>query len=171
MALILLRHTRPADCEGLCYGRSDLALGPGFEADAAEVLRGLPRIGSVWSSPLGRCLRLAERVAAARGLGVAVDARISEMDFGAWERKAWSGIARAELDAWAADFHGARPHGGESVAMLAGRVGAALEDACGAPGPVLWVTHAGVAKAACALTGRRAGWDTRLGFGEWLELP
>jgi alpha-ribazole phosphatase len=168
--VILLRHSRPAVAEGTCYGRSDLAPGPDFEAAAATVLAGLPPVAAVRSSPLVRCLRLAERIAATRGLALDTDPRLIEMDFGRWEARLWAEIDRGELDAWAADFDHARPHGGESVAMLAARVGAALRAAEPSDPPVLWVTHSGVVRAACAITGAGEGWATDLGFAEWLDL-
>jgi broad specificity phosphatase PhoE len=55
--------------------------------------------------------------------------------------------------------------------MLAERVAAALAEVRAMAGSVLWVTHAGVAKAAAAHHAHREGWQTRLGFGEWLVLP
>lgn len=168
--MIVLRHTRPAIAEGTCYGRSDLALDDGFEAGLAAILRDLPPVSSVRTSPLSRCRRLAERLAAARGLPLDVDEALVEMDFGAWEGVPWCDVPRSELDAWALDFRHARPHGGESVAMLEARVGAALADAASIRPPTLWVAHAGVARAAAALTGRAQGWDTRLDFGRWLDL-
>lgn len=168
--MILLRHTRPAVAEGICYGRSDLDLAPDFEAALAVILRDLPPVACVVTSPLSRCRRLAEAIAAERALPLACDQRLREMDFGAWEGTPWAAVPRAELDAWAADFHGARPHGGESVAMLAARVGAALAETPASRPPVLWVAHSGVARAAAALTGRHRGWDTDLAFGAWLDL-
>jgi alpha-ribazole phosphatase len=168
--VILLRHSRPAVAEGTCYGRSDLAPGPDFETAAAAVLAGLPPVAAVRSSPLVRCLRLAERIAATRGLALDTDPRLIEMDFGRWEARLWAEIDRGELDAWAADFDHARPHGGESVAMLAARVGAALAAEKPSAPPVLWVTHSGVVRAACAITGAGEGWATDLGFAEWLDL-
>lgn len=70
-----------------------------------------------------------------------------EMDFGRWEGVPWDRIPRAELDAWAADFDHARPHGGESVAIFAARVEAALS-ALRDGTPTLIVTHGGVMKVA-----------------------
>jgi alpha-ribazole phosphatase len=170
MPVILLRHTRPAVAEGTCYGRSDLALAQDFGAALAGILRDLPEVARVVTSPLTRCRRLAEAIAAERGLGLVADDRLREMDFGSWEGRAWAAIPRADLDAWAADFHGARPHGGESVAMLAARVGAALTETPASRPPVLWVAHSGIARAAAALTGRDPGWETDLAFGAWLDL-
>jgi len=168
--VILLRHTRPAVAEGVCYGRGDLDLHADFETALAAILKALPAVSHVATGPLSRCRRLAERIAGARDLPLAVDPRLVEFDFGAWEGRPWAEIPREELDAWAGDFHHARPHGGESVAMLAARVGAALGEARSPHPPALWVTHAGVTRAAAALTGREQGWDTRLGFGRWLDL-
>lgn len=170
MPVILLRHTRPAVAEGLCYGRSDLALDGGFEAAAAEILRDLPPVSAVVTSPLARCRRLAERIAAARALALAEDPRLAEMNFGAWEGRGWSDLPRAELDAWAADFRHARPHGGESVAMLEARVRAALTQTPALRPPILWVAHSGIARAAAAILGRPEGWSTSLPFGRWRDL-
>ena len=105
-----------------------------------------------------------------RALRLDVDPRLAEMDFGSWERLRWDAIPRAQLDAWAEDFEHARPHGGESVAMLGARVAAALRDTLPGEPPTLWVTHAGVVRAACAAAGLEEGWETRLDFGRWLRL-
>jgi alpha-ribazole phosphatase len=164
---LILRHPRPAISPGLCYGRADLALAPGWEAEAEALLRALPPVVALRSSPLTRCRQLAERISDARALPLAVDPRLTEIDFGSWETRPWDDIPRAELDAWAADFHHARPHGGESVAMLADRVAQALSET---PPGTLWVTHAGVARAVAALTGHPEGWDLRLDYGAFVSL-
>lgn len=169
MALILLRHTRPASAEGLCYGRTDLDLDPGFPAAAAAIDAALPPVDRILTSPLSRCARLAAHVAARRSLAATPDPRLAEMDFGSWEARAWSELPRAELDAWAADFDHARPHGGESVAALASRVSEVLDEV--GSGTTLWVTHSGVVRTVCALRGLYAGWQTPLDFGCWLEIP
>lgn len=170
MGLILLRHTRPAAPEGLCYGITDLPLDEAALAARLPVLATtLPPFDRIRTSPLSRCRRLAEAIGRARGLVPEVDPRLAEMNFGRWENRAWSALPRAELDAWAADFDTARPHGGETVAELARRVDAAL-GSVPQPDTTLWVTHAGIVRATCALRGLHAGWETRLGFGEWLEI-
>lgn len=168
MSLILLRHTKPAIAPGTCYGRTDLGLADCFEVTARAAIDDLPRFTRLATSPLSRCRRLAERVAMARGVDLATDPRLIEMDFGRWEGVPWTAIPRAELDAWAADFEGARPHGGESPALLAERVGAALDDL--GDEPTLWVTHSGVVRAVCAIRQIRDGWETQLDFGGWMHL-
>lgn len=169
MGLILLRHTAPDVAPGTCYGRLDLPPGPGFEAEAAEVIARLPRVTRILSSPLTRCRALAGRIGAARGLAVEIDPRLVEIDFGRWEGLAWDDVPRDELDAWAADFHHARPHGGESVAMFTRRVAAFLA-AERAARDCLAVTHAGLMRAALHLLGRDETWVCRFAFGETLTL-
>lgn len=170
MALILLRHTRPAGAEGLCYGRTDLGLGADFAAEAARLAADLPPVARILTSPLARCRRLAEALGAARGLAPDLAPGLIEMDFGAWENRPWAAIPRPELDRWAQDLTLARPHGGETVAELAARTRAALEAALAGPRPALLVTHAGVIKAALALSRGPAAWEAQFGFGAWLRL-
>jgi alpha-ribazole phosphatase len=170
MALILLRHTRPEGAEGMCYGRSDLPLAAGFDKETARLVRELPPFTHILSSPLSRCLLLAQALAKARACPLRIDPRLAEMDFGRWEGMRWDAIARSELDAWAADLTGARPHGGETVAELAARVRAALTDALSGPQPVLVVCHAGVIKAALAAGQGAAAWHAHHNYGTWLEL-
>ena len=171
MPVILVRHTRPAIPEGVCYGVTDLDLAPSFDDEAAAVLAALPRAERLVSSPLKRCRRLAERIGAARGIAPVFDERLRELDFGAWESVPWDDIPRSELDAWAADFLHARPHGGESVRMLRDRVGGAIADYRGSGASHLVVTHAGVIKAALALTGHPDGWKAVVEFGASIRLP
>ena len=72
------------------------------------------------------------------------------MDFGAWEGQAWSAIARAEIDAWAANLAGHAPGGGESLAAMLQRVALALRDAAARAhdqgADMVWISHAGVAR-------------------------
>ena len=171
MPLILVRHTRPAVAEGICYGMTDLSLAPTFEEEAARIIEALPPAERLVTSPLRRCRLLAERIGAARNLAPVIDARLREMDFGVWEGVPWASIPRAELDAWAADFLHARPHGGESVHMLRERAGAALDEYRRSGLSHVVVTHAGVIKAARAHGGEPEGWRSNIDFGGVIRLP
>lgn len=163
---MLVRHTRPDVPPGVCYGRSDLDVAASFPDDAAAVLAALPPVKQIVTSPLRRCAKLAEHLGDALRLSVVEDPRVQEMDFGAWEGQAWSSIARHELDAWALDFFHARPHGGESVAMLCDRTRPALSEWSASGEDTLIVTHAGVIKAALA-TGQTADdFAAQIDFGE-----
>lgn len=109
--MMLLRHTQPDVAAGICYGRSDLDLAPCFADTARGIIDTLPDVSRIVSSPLTRCLRLAQFVAQARALPLHIDPRLSEMDFGTWEGQPWDAIPRDQLDAWARDILHARPHG------------------------------------------------------------
>ena len=152
MKLWLVRHTRPAIEAGICYGASDIDLDDGFEADAKPLLEAINGAGPVvYSSPLKRCVRLAERI------GVPVqDMRLAEMDFGDWELQPWSAIDRAALDAWAADPLGWRVPGGETARELCERTRDFTED-LGRAGvsEACIVTHGGVLRMLCALLWRQ----------------
>ena len=168
MDMILLRHTKPAGAQGLCYGRTDLALGPCFAAHAGRIVQDLPDVARIVTSPLSRCAALARVIGQARGLAVDTDPRLTEMDFGAWEGVPWADIPRHELDAWAADLLHARPHGGESVADLRARVLPALRDH--AQAGTLVVTHHGVIKCARWVVMGDDAWQSELKFGAFLPF-
>ena len=168
--LILIRHTRPEVPAGVCYGMTDLELAATFDDEAAAVVAALPPFERLVASPLRRCRRLAERIGAARGIAPVFDDRLRELDFGAWEGVAWDAIPRSELDAWAADFLHARPHGGESVLTLSERVGAAIAEYRRSGVSHVVVTHAGVIKAALAGGGHPDGWKATVAFGAAIRL-
>ena len=172
MGLILVRHTRPDVPKGLCYGRLDLELLDTFADEAAAVLRILPEVRRVVSSPLNRCRELARYIAAAEDLPLDVDERLTEMDFGTWEGRPWSALPESELDTWASDFMHARPHGGESVAMLRRRVHEALAHWSARCEPIAIVTHSGVIRAACSAKGNTArDFAVSVDFGGIMALP
>ncbi|MEO1323104.1 MAG: alpha-ribazole phosphatase [Pseudomonadota bacterium] len=171
MSLIFLRHTAPDIAEGTCYGRTDLPLAETFEEEAERVIRALPNLAHIVSSPLQRCHRLAEKVAAARNVSITIEPDFAEMDFGDWEGQLWSNIPRAELDQWAEDFLHARPHGGEAVATLRKRVQTALSGLAVHPVPVLIVTHSGVIRAALAKGDTADHFNTQIDFGGFISVP
>ena len=174
--LWLQRHAPVLAEAGLCYGISDLAADPQATQRAAEALADrLPPGTLVYTSPLQRCELLAQALLGLRpDLTVNVDTRLREMDFGAWEGRRWDAIPRAALDAWTGDFAHARPaDNGETVAELMARVGSAWLDAGRQGADTLWVTHAGVMRAALLLSRgvqlptSAADWPAdALGFGE-----
>jgi alpha-ribazole phosphatase len=170
MPVTLLRHTTPAVAPGICYGISDLDVTDSFDQEANAALESLPAIDRIISSPLLRCRRLADHLGQRLGLTATLDPRFREMDFGAWEGKAWASIPRAELDLWRDDFLHARPHGGESVAMLTSRTHSALRDLDGMTGHVLIVTHAGVIKSALAAGNTAEAYAATISYGSWVTL-
>ncbi|MDN7589317.1 alpha-ribazole phosphatase [Burkholderia seminalis] len=152
MDVVLIRHPAVAVEPGICYGRSDVSLAASADAGAQAVRAhlsalGAPLPGLVWTSPLTRCVSVAERLAHAFDVRLRCDADWQEMDFGAWEMQRWDDIDRAALDAWAADLMHARAHGGESVARLVERVARQADALALSDEPQWVVTHAGVIRA------------------------
>lgn len=170
MSLILLRHTKPLGADGVCYGRTDLALADGFAADLQRLLIDLPQFARIVTSPLLRCRRLAEAIGQERGQTVNIDDRLIEMDFGTWENRRWAEISHAEVEQWRSNFLHGKPHGGESVAELAARAQAAFDAASAGPVPALAVTHSGIIRAAMAATGDPEGWQATTEFGHWRRI-
>ena len=170
MALILLRHTQPDIAPGICYGQTDLDVAASFEAEATSVLAALSPIDQIVTSPLRRCQKLASFIGNRSKLDITRDDRLMEMDFGTWVGRPWSDIPRPEIDAWAADFLHARPHGGESVATLQKRTLDALSYWQRDTETTLIVTHAGIVRAALA-TGETADhFNAQIDFGEFVTI-
>lgn len=155
MRLWLLRHAAPEAAAGLCYGSTDLAAQAEATRLAAERLASrLPQAAVLRVSPLRRCRQLAEVLCAQRpDLNAVFDERLRELHFGAWEGRRWNDIGRADFDAWLADFADARPGGdGEPVRALMARVAAAWDEWRASGADAVWVTHAGVMRAALLLS-------------------
>lgn len=100
-----------------------------------------------------------------------------ELDFGLWENQRWDAIPQDAWDDWMADFGDHRFGGKESVNALLSRVGQAWDAwrECGQD--AVWITHAGVVRAAGLLAQgqrtveRSAQWPTKaLPFGAWVVV-
>lgn len=143
MNAVMVRHTRlAAAVAGLCYGRTEVALAGTFVEEAQVLRNALPWTPcEVWMSPAARCRVLAEVLAA--GGPVRGDARLQELDFGAWEGRKWEAFRGPESEAWALDPWGLRPPGGETGLEMWARV-AAVRAEVSVRERVLVVTHAGV---------------------------
>jgi broad specificity phosphatase PhoE len=131
----LLRHGETAwNAEGNRYcGRTDVPLSDRGRAQAraaAAALVGRP-LAAVVCSPLARGREMAELVAGGR-IGVEVDPRLVEIDFGAWEGLPAADIPAVDPEAWGAwlaDPASARAGGtGETGAEVVSRAEAALAD-------------------------------------------
>jgi alpha-ribazole phosphatase len=140
------RHPKAIGASGRCIGAgTDLPVDRRKAKRLAHRIRatarrqGLPRV--VWTSTLRRASAVGQ-VLRAWGWRHLVDARLSELHFGAWEGQAWRAIAQAEVDAWVADFAQHAAGGGESLAALQARVQAFVAEHVGA-GALLVVTHGG----------------------------
>jgi alpha-ribazole phosphatase len=125
MRVTLIRHPAPAIPPGVCYGRLDVAVDTSASKEMASTLAWDPRLRGarrVWTSPAIRCRGLADAIALSLALPSSVDHRLCELDFGAWEGRAWDSIPRADLDRWAASPLTFAPPGGETGAELIARM-------------------------------------------------
>jgi len=155
MDIYFIRHTKPAIAAGTCYGQADIPLADSFVAEYAGLRQKIQhlRTARVYSSPLQRCLQLAECVAQSANFGsVQIDARLKELNFGDWEMQAWQDIPLSAIEEWASDYVAHAPPNGESFATLHLRARQFLMELCidaDAP-PALIFTHAGVIRAVIA---------------------
>ena len=179
MKLWLVRHAKPLIDAGVCYGRQDVAADADATAECARMLAEmLPIATRVISSPLQRCERLAHALSGLRAdLTYKTDPRLQEMDFGNWEGRSWQHIAPDELQAWTDGFARHTVGGsGESTMQVMARVAEAFDELQG-PADTLWVTHAGVIRAA-ELIARGQRQITRAdewpinatSYGQWCKL-
>ena len=146
-SLLVWRHPPARGATGRCIGRTDLPVDRRRARRLAHRVRatarreGLPRV--VHTSPLARAADVG-RWLRRWGWRHVIDPRLSELDFGAWDGRAWHEVPREEIDAWAADLAGVAPGGGESQAALCRRVQDFLDEVVRpAAQPVLVVGHGG----------------------------
>ena len=179
MRLWLVRHAAPLVDAGTCYGTLDLAADAQATQQAAKALaQALPGGVVLRSSPMQRCTQLADALRAVRAdLSFTIDSRLREMDFGNWEGLRWDALGAAALQAWTDNFSHYRPGGGESVHDFMTRVTQAWDDVPLRDGNTVWITHAGVIRAATLLHAGRvsvtqaAQWPAdACGFGQWRVL-
>ena len=170
MKLWLVRHAQPLVAPGVCYGATDMPADADATAQAVQTLASaLPLHLPMRCSPLQRCEQLALSLSALRPdlifKSEHTEPRIAEMNFGEWEGQRWSAISKTEIDAWTADFADTRVgvHG-ESVRMFMQRVDGALAQWRASGQDALWVTHAGVVRAARLLL---AGVACPTQAGQW----
>ncbi|MDO9424659.1 MAG: alpha-ribazole phosphatase family protein [Methylobacter sp.] len=127
MDIYLIRHTQTATDPGLCYGKSDIALAASFPDEMADLHDKLPEFDDnckVFSSPLTRCLQLAETFSDT----VTTDTRLQELDFGDWEGKRFDDIEAGVLQHWTNNFVTASPPNGENFEDLYQRAGSFWQD-------------------------------------------
>jgi len=125
MRLYLIRHTPPTITAGICYGQSDV---PTSDNDITALVQKLNGRWSediaVYSSPLSRCLKLAQRL----HKNPIADQRLMEFDFGEWEMQVWEQIPRQQIEAWASDVVHYAPGGRENLLQMTTRVMAFISD-------------------------------------------
>jgi len=151
MEIYLVRHTKTAIPQGICFGRTDVETAETFPQEAGKVKAFFDfEVDEVFSSPLQRCKKLAQAVWPGRAK---TDTRIVELDFGSWEMKKWDDIPQEKLLEWTDNYVKLAPPNGESFETMYARV---KNFYCNSVFPlgcntVAIVTHAGVIRASLAL--------------------
>lgn len=155
MTLLLARHGntfdpgQPALRVGAC---TDLPLVAEGRAQAGRLAAQLAAEGvspvRIVAGPLARTREFAAILADRLGGTIALDDRLRELDYGAWEGLEDAAIAardRAALDAWEHRLEWPADAGwGEGEGAVLSRLGAFLDDAAAGPLPALAVTSNGI---------------------------
>ena len=179
MKLWLVRHALPLIDLGICYGATDvLPEAPATQAAAQALSHVLPQGLRLLTSPLQRCELLTQSLRTLRpDLTYQVEPRLAEMSFGCWEGQRWDAIPVPEFDRWNADFAQPRFGGAESVSEFMQRVAGVWDEFKTEGQDGVWLTHAGVIRAASLLAqGVRNithadQWPKNApAFGQWWQL-
>lgn len=125
--LTFIRHTSVDVPPGVCYGQTDVPLASSFpeEGEAVKTRLNGMRFDAVFSSPLTRCVRLANLCGYPCPT---LDPRLMEMNFGEWEMKRYDEISDPRLQEWYADYLNVAATGGESSMQQRRRLESFLAD-------------------------------------------
>lgn len=146
MEVYLVRHTETVCEKGICYGQSDVGLFEPYDSIFETILKQLPQEAILYSSPLKRCVQLADYILENTLIpSKVIDSRLMEMNFGDWEMKNWDAIPLEELNPWMTDFVNIAVPNGEAFTDLHDRVIHFMENELqkGQSKPVIIVAHAG----------------------------
>lgn len=153
MDIYLIRHTHVQIEEGTCYGQTDVPLADTFTQEITAMqnkLVNLPQDILIISSPLQRCLQLAQ--ALSHHHPITTDDRLKEMNFGDWEQQKWAQLEQSRLQEWMENYIASPPPHGESFLDFAQRVQTFWQTLMTHQDyqTVLVITHAGVISAILA---------------------
>jgi alpha-ribazole phosphatase len=176
MEIYLVRHTETVCEKGICYGQSDVDLAEPFDLVFEDILLQLPSEGIIFSSPLKRCVILAEYIEKnIKTISFEKEERLMEMNFGDWELKNWNNIPQEELNPWMEDFVNIKVSNGESFVELHQRVGDFLSDLVSkkTTNPIIIVAHAGVIRSLlCHQTSLplKDAFNNKVDFGQVIKI-
>jgi broad specificity phosphatase PhoE len=165
--IIFVRHGQTdRNREGRLQGRLDAPLTDLGHEQARLCASGLAGCGAtaVVTSPLQRAADTAEQIAAVLGVGVEVDERLIELDYGDWDGRRLTEVSPAQWTQWRDDPSFAPP-GGESLLLVGERVGRFCSERLLPDATIVAVSHVSPIKAAVAWTlgtGDGATWRMQL---------
>jgi broad specificity phosphatase PhoE len=148
--ILLVRHGQTeANAAGLLLGRADPPLTDLGRRQAAASAAALAGVTRVVTSPLCRARQTAE--AFGSRVGVEVDERWTELDYGDFEGRPVNDVPKSTWQRWRGDASFSPP-GGESLAAVGRRVRDACEQLTGGDGndDVAVISHVSPIKAAIA---------------------
>ena len=153
MKLTLIRHTSVDVSKGICYGITDVPVAPSFTEEVEKIRQNLEgkTFDAAYSSPLGRCTKLAEVVVPENR--IQTDHRLTELDFGDWEMTNWNTISESpEGKIWFSDYVNTSCPNGESFIDLIQRGKSFIEDLRHTTfSRIVVFTHAGMIRALMCL--------------------
>ena len=148
--VLLVRHPETeANINGRLVGRGDSPL---THAGRRQLVRVPRKIASfqpdlIWSSPLRRARRLAEKAASLSGCALGIDERLLELDFGEAENMTFEEISEAGLRFNYRSRDEPVAPGGESRAEIETRSAEFCDELLARGGRHVIVTHGGVFRA------------------------
>jgi probable phosphoglycerate mutase len=147
----LVRHGETsANVRGWWHGTTDLDLTRRGLQQAEAVAGALGEVGNLVSSPRLRAQRTAAAIGVRHGRSPVTDARLEEMNFGAWEGLTTAEIQERFPDEWKAVAAGSdlpRGGSGETFGELGSRMMAATTSMANGAGGATAVSHGGSIKA------------------------
>jgi alpha-ribazole phosphatase len=176
MEVYLVRHTETVCEKGICYGQSDVGIREPYNTIFESILNQLPQDAILYSSPLQRCVILAEYIKENTQISSIIeDSRLMEMNFGDWELKNWDAIPRKVLDPWMEDFVNVRVPNGESFVDLNDRVLDFWENKLTkeTKKPVIIVAHAGVIRSfLCKINdlSLKDAFQNKVNYGDMIKI-
>lgn len=180
MQLYLLRHTKTAVAQGICYGHSDVEMLPTNQKQLNNIYNSVLSIQPevIFTSPLRRCETLAHKINA-HDSRIIKDERLKELNFGKWEGLPWDTIEKSEeASNWFGDYMYIKCPDGESYHDLLLRVKDFLNylEIFFKNKNILLVTHAGVIRAIHSIAGKfkpEVAFGLNIDFGEimYVDYP
>lgn len=174
MKITFIRHSTLNIAPGICYGQSDVDVSANFDNEAQALRQTLHNktFDAVFTSPLQRCSKLAKACGYAHAVP---DSRLKELNFGAWEMKAWEEIVDPQIELWYSNWLDERPTDGESFYDMIKRFESFINEQKTMHNSrhILVFTHSGIIRAAGILAGIynfKTAFEAEIGYAKAYEM-